>query len=428
MTKLKIKNIFSLLASFLLTILIASPVSAEMSNTTLDELYANGVYYYNPEGTTSSCVTGSVNLAGATYEEWVWSGLISLGFTETQAAGIMGNMDHESNYLNPVQHEAQFQSRGWDTAYNDTSISYGVGLIQWSWGRRVEFLHSINDNYPNLIQYFKDIETYSKGYTISGQKFVELVGENIAKQIYAAELDFLKDESENSEKSSYEKFRNESSTPEEAAKSYRKYVERGGYTDTGRIESAQKYYNKFSGQTFGSSNGCVDSGSLQEFVLKYAWPTYHAAIFTERMPDYASAVSRRISEGKYVGGSVNGVAGIDCGGFVTTLLQESGFEPEYNNGKGPTDTQENWVKSNGWTLLNGSTSTRIDSSILQPGDVAFVNGHTFVYVGEISGFESKIASASYGTNAGRAPMAGHEDLVYDSWQGEIVRWYRKGSN
>ena len=66
MTKLKIKNIFSLLASFLLTILITSPVSAEMSNTTLDELYANGVYYYNPEGTINSCVTGSVNLAGAT--------------------------------------------------------------------------------------------------------------------------------------------------------------------------------------------------------------------------------------------------------------------------------------------------------------------------------------------------------------------------
>lgn len=192
MTKLKIKNIFSLLASFLLTILIASPVSAEMSNTTLDELYANGVYYYNPEGTTSSCVTGSVNLAGATYEEWVWSGLISLGFTETQAAGIMGNMDHESNYLNPVQHEAQFQSRGWDTAYNDTSISYGVGLIQWSWGRRVEFLHSINDNYPNLIQYFKDIETYSKGYTISGQKFVELVGENIANKSTPQNLTFSK--------------------------------------------------------------------------------------------------------------------------------------------------------------------------------------------------------------------------------------------
>ena len=328
MIKTKIKNVFNLIISFLLTILITSPVSAGMSNTTLDELYANGVYYYNPEGIIGACATGSVNLAGSNYEEWVWSGLISIGFTETQAAGIMGNMDHESNYLNPVQHEAQFQNRGWDTTYNDASISYGVGLIQWSWGRRVQLLHSINDNYPDLIQYFKNIERYSKGYTIDGKKFVELVGENIAKQIYAAELDFLKDESENSEKSSYEKFRNESSTPEEAAKSYRKYVERGGYTDTGRIESAQKYYNKFNGQTFGSSNGCVDSGSLQEFVLKYAWPTYHKATFTERMPDYASAVSRRLCEGTYGGATRKGVAGLDCGGFVTTRHQYSGVARE----------------------------------------------------------------------------------------------------
>ena len=143
--KTRLRILLSLILTFSL---ITSPVSAEMSDTTLNNLYDNRAFYYNPEGTVSSCVTGSTNLAGSNYEEWVWSGLISLGFNEIQTAGIMGNMARESNYLNPVQHEGTFQNRGWEITYNDTSISYGIGLIQWSFGRRVGLLHSINDNAP----------------------------------------------------------------------------------------------------------------------------------------------------------------------------------------------------------------------------------------------------------------------------------------
>ena len=142
------------------------------------------------------------------------------------------------------------------------------------------------------------------------------------------------------------------------------------------------------------------------------------------MPAYAEAVTRSISEGRYVGGSVAGVPGIDCGGFVTILVQNSGLEPEYNDGKGNTDAQEAWAKSHGWQLLNSASSIAVDTSILQPGDVAFSSGHTFIYVGEIPGFDSVIASASYSTiGAGRAPMAGREDLMHGN--GVTVRWYRK---
>ena len=141
------------------------------------------------------------------------------------------------------------------------------------------------------------------------------------------------------------------------------------------------------------------------------------------MPAYANAVTQSISEGRYVGGSVAGVPGIDCGGFVTILVQNSGLEPNYNDTKGPTSAQENWVKTHGWKLLNTSPNTEIDTSILQPGDIAFTNAHTFIYVGEIPDFHSVIASASYADHgAGRAPMAGMEDLVYGY---NIVRWYRK---
>ncbi|MFV0484969.1 MAG: phage tail tip lysozyme [Candidatus Saccharimonadales bacterium] len=187
-----------------------------------------------------------------------------------------------------------------------------------------------------------------------------------------------------------------------------------------------------------NDNGCSVTGEFSTLVLGYAWPEYHAPQYVERMPAYAEAVTISQSEGRYVGGSVAGVPGIDCGGFVTILTQNSGLEPLYNTGPGgkgiagATTGQENWVINNGWTLVNGSNTTPVDTSALQAGDIAFSggtgpagNGHTFIYVGEIAGFDSVIASASYSTNgtSGRAPMAGREDLIYSG--GTAVRWYRK---
>lgn len=191
--------------------------------------------------------------------------------------------------------------------------------------------------------------------------------------------------------------------------------------DAGKTLFAETLYDAINSNT--NENGCSVSGEFTSLVKAYAWPEYHKAPFTNRMPDYAEAVTTSISEGRYVGGSINGVPGIDCGGFVTILAQNSGLASDYNDTKGNTDTQESWVKSHNWTLLNSSTSTPVDTSILQAGDVAFTNGHTFIYVGEINGFDSNIASASYGNSSARAPMAGHESLI--SGNGTTVRWYRK---
>ena len=171
-----------------------------------------------------------------------------------------------------------------------------------------------------------------------------------------------------------------------------------------------------------NSKGCSISSEFTSLVKAYAWADWHEPPYTSRMPAYANAVTQSISEGRYVGGSINGIPGIDCGGFVTVLVQNSGIAPNYNNNKGNTSTQEDWVKAHGWILLNGSENKPIDTSILQPGDVAFSVHHTFIYVGEITGFNSLIASASYSSSRPRAPMAGKEDLV--STMGTLVRWYR----
>ena len=170
------------------------------------------------------------------------------------------------------------------------------------------------------------------------------------------------------------------------------------------------------------ANGCSVSDEFSALVKAYAWPEFHKAPYTNRMPEYAKAVTASVAEKRYVGGWARGVQGIDCGGFVTILVQNSGIAKNYNSYKGGTIAQERWVKNHSWTLLNKNKNTPVDTSILQPGDVAFSDGHTFIYVGEIEGFHSKIASASWGESSARAPMAGKEDLLYS--KGAAVRWYR----
>ena len=420
-----------ILTALLATIILATPVSASpyiLDDETMSRYDKNGIYYYNPKGIrTCSSYSGEIAVYGTVSAEKVWTGLTSF-MTAEQAAGIMGNMQHESNYFNPVQHEISQQNK-YQPDFNlqaNPDIAYGVGLIQWSYTRRINLLNYIAQENPELLSYFEDYQTYSRGYEITGDKFIELAGEDVTNDLIAYELQFLKDELENHWPDFFS-----TSSVYDATKYFLENVEKPSnpsieaYPE--RATDAEGYYNQFAdlaisaNSTGSNSIGCgysSDASALQDLVLKYAWPDYHSPKYVDLMPDYASAISTRSSEGKYVGG-IN-YRGVDCGGFVTTLMQESGFAPDYNTPSGDTTNQENWVKSNGWTLLNASADTEIDTSVLQPGDVAFSTGHTFVYVGDLPNFDSNIASASLDE---RAPMAGRESLVFGN--GTIVRWYRK---
>ncbi len=226
------------------------------------------------------------------------------------------------------------------------------------------------------------------------------------------------------------------STPEEAAVVFEATFERsGGSALSQRQSNAKALYDKYKDSTSLSSSGAAlpgtsascSSGSggsseLQNYTLKYAWKELKHNPRKERTPDYTNAISTAVNEGRYVGEE-----GIDCGGFVTTLLYDSGFDKTYNKDAkgGPTYEQEAWAKAN-WQRLGAANGTyepdgsKFTEDKLQPGDVAFSQGHTWIYVGEISGFESKYASASQGI---KAPSAGEEGFFYDQ-----NVWYRKKSS
>lgn len=182
-----------------------------------------------------------------------------------------------------------------------------------------------------------------------------------------------------------------------------------------------------------TKGGCSDGssfagGDLSATTLAYAWPTYKGkgGDATKAKPEYEKAVADAQKLGEYVGGTIDWCRsnkgktalsdGVDCGGFVTRLVTDSGWDPHYNfDAKGgPTGTQEEWLQKNWQKLGLGS---EIDTGTLKPGDVAMLPGHTFIYVGDIPGFSSKIASASL---CNRAPMAGKESITASD-----TTWYRK---
>lgn len=226
------------------------------------------------------------------------------------------------------------------------------------------------------------------------------------------------------------------STPEEAAVVFEATFERsGGSALSQRQSNAKALYDKYKdssslsssgaalpGTSASCSSGSGGSSELQNYTLKYAWKELNHSPRKERTPDYTNAISTAVNEGRYVGEE-----GIDCGGFVTTLLYDSGFDKTYNKDAkgGPTYEQEAWAKAN-WQRLGAANGTyepdgsKFTEDKLQPGDVAFSQGHTWIYVGEISGFESKYASASQGI---KAPSAGEEGFFYDQ-----NVWYRKKSS
>ena len=119
-------------------------------------------------------------------------------------------------------------------------------------------------------------------------------------------------------------------------------------------------------------------------------------------------------------GPKDGCGGIDCGRWVSFAIRKSGWDPKYPSSS--TSSQENYMKSSDlWEEvkdISPCVASSCDYSKFQPGDVAVNPTHTFLYVGDIPGFNSKIASAS---SCDRAPMAGKED----SYDKKEYRIYRK---
>lgn len=194
--------------------------------------------------------------------------------------------------------------------------------------------------------------------------------------------------------------------------------EKADYTAT--IVEGVKKAVPLGGGSGGSVNcgpGSFNPSSFDAKIKDYVWPDGPKGV--QKTPEYEKAIISRKSQGKYVGSN-----GIDCGGFVTTLFQESGIDPNYGGG-GATGYQEKYLKDNPNKYENLGIVK--DTTKLRKGDIAIWNassdinnqgngGHTYVYTGKIDGFSGDSAEASLDS------QAPHSMNAY--FNGNPFTWYR----
>ena len=310
-------SIFLVIVSFQL-VFAPSPAVFAVVEDYIDLYAATGILFYDPEGCVDggggsvSTAGGEAVVSGSTAEEKIWSGLISMNVTEEVAAGIMGNMNGESGF-SPARYESKFRST-WESGYdweNDPSQSRGVGLIQWSFERRVNLFKYLREKNSSLVdKYLKKPGTYGG---LSGEEFVQKADSpEEANALYSLELTFLIDEMKNN--SHYAKVFNETSVSG-AAVVFATNVEGcstctvGSSNTEARRQKAEAVYKTYhgkksfgAGSTGGGSTGGGGGSSVSSDGSNVTWIGDSITDMTktkilEKMPkaDVYAAVSKSFS-------------------------------------------------------------------------------------------------------------------------------------
>lgn len=188
-------------------------------------------------------------------------------------------------------------------------------------------------------------------------------------------------------------------------------------TDGGRMDGIDKRFGAFTiyfliggpadgdsaavgrGDCGGTGGGV--GGTFDEIIKSYAWPDYHPPLFVTMKDGYREAVAAAKLNREYIGGTI--YEAIDCGGFVTRVMRNSGTDKNYNAYNGNTIYQKRYMDEHPELYekvpdVNNTTGTKN----LRKGDIAMNATHTYIYVDKIEGFNGNSASASWDE---RAPMA-----------------------
>lgn len=401
--------------------LIASTVTTTSTSAIIDPRFfsTNGIDLYDDECVDTSA-TGSVILAGEDNEQKILNFFMRKGLSLAQAAGIVGNMMIESGLKPNIREGGQLVDENY-TPENGV----GFGLVQWTFTARqkplVEFTKGMGVPVTDLGGQLGFVWEELNGQWLKTLNKLRATDDPVEAAVvvhdeYEVSADSpakVREKRGGNAKAIYDKYRD---APALAGSGADEELQNPGGSPDGPTSAPKQSRDKKDCKSAGFAGG-----NFNETLKHYAWHEWMGNVkqgkaATDATQEYQDATARtRSTPGMYVGGISH--PGIDCGGFVTQLIRDSGYDKAYNyDGKGgPTSMQEQWTKEN-WQTLGASAT--IDVSSLQPGDVAINNGHTFIYVGEVEGFEAKIASASLDD---RAPMA---DTAQQANQPGFT-WYRK---
>lgn len=420
-----------LVSIFLLVILVSSfaahavqaqttptePAEEPPKPTDYERYMGNDILWYDPNascgvtsgpegGTSGPCVlVGDDPDPTVKTAKQIGNFLIAKGLTVDQAAGVMGNIQAES---------------GFRPGAVEGGSGIGFGIVQWSFGRRTALENAAREKGVDVADLCFQLEYLYQELTVRTADRPEY-------RQYGTEWKAL--QAMTSARDALVMFHHEfeishlmnGPDPTGAVN-----AARGGFADRWLEVMKNEALGAGGGSNPGASCAQVPTGNLPKTLLAYAWPEYRGEYpYTiperrEPTPGWRNVINTYPALGRYIGGT--DYPGIDCGGFVTNLVVDSGFDPNYNyrsimaEGAGNTISQQRWLDAN-WVNLGKGGS--FDVATLKQGDVAINSTHTFIYVGDVPGFASKIASASWDL---RAPMA---DTAQNAADPDFT-WYRKG--
>lgn len=176
---------------------------------------------------------GSISLTGTGIEQKAWNFMLENGYTEEQAAGVMGNIKRESQF-NP------FIAEG---STGTPNTSRGWGLVQWTADRHVAIRGAVQKELGN------DMYVAAPSYSEMPAGFTQ---EQVDAMILF-QLNYIIKELNGAEKAAGDHLRS-TTTVAEATTSFEEKYERAGVVALEeRITNAEGYYKQFAGTGGGSA-------------------------------------------------------------------------------------------------------------------------------------------------------------------------------
>lgn len=322
---------------------------------------------------SGSCGCGG-GLVGNSNAEKAFNYFASHGYSKEQAAGIVGNMIHESG-VEPARKEGT--APGVKTNPSDVvTFGGGWGIVQWTpAGKMIR---------PSRASGVDDATIASLEYQL----------DFLNKQLNG-QTDIPESQAGSAIKAAH--------GVEEAAVAFGRYYERFLGSDnlsnsryTERKATAREVFNTYGGGTGGATGTGGDAaapcgGNIVAVAKSLAWPEPgHGRNKEDAKPEYQAALP------KYNSTSGDRVWS-DCGRFVATVMRMSGADPDYPMVYTPT--QENYLRTSGKYDVFDSISMKD----LQPGDIFIGPGHTYMFVGSIGNGYNSVA----GSLGDHVPQAGN---------------------
>ncbi|MDX6247225.1 MAG: hypothetical protein QOF10_585 [Kribbellaceae bacterium] len=351
------------------------------------------------------------SLVGSKNQQKAFNYFASNGYSKEQAAGIVGNLIHESS-VEPMLKEGSLSGTRTSASEVDRPGSVddwagGWGIVQWTPASKVITASrrlGIKDEQIESLDYqlgFLKKQLDGDGPVPEGRAGQELKATRSPEDAAFA-FGRWYERFQGSENPDHERYAQRRTAARQVFTTFAEVVlplavpvvAQSGAA-IGATPGAAAGAGAGAGAGAAGLGGCgAGDGDVVRTALSLAWDTSgHGKLQGDAKPEYQAAMPK-----------FNGATAIDpysdCGVFVATVMVMSGVDKGYV--RRVASSQREYVRSS----PKYQTFENLDNvSQLQPGDIFVHDGHTFVYTGNYQGGDGKTYNAASASLHGHVPEA-----------------------